>query len=116
MISKYFDFKMSDEKAILVQVHELQVIVNKLCAVKIDLRFVLPGDEHKVCRLVKSLCGLKQVHNQWHEKFDTVILSNIFVNNKSIKRFYTKVSGDIVKNICLYVNDMLIISNKIKAY
>ena len=37
MISKYFDFKMSDEKAILVQVHELQVIFNKLCAVKIDL-------------------------------------------------------------------------------
>ena len=78
--------------------------------------FVLPRNEHKVCKLVKSLCGLKQVHNQWHEKFDTVILSNIFVKNKSIKRFYTKVSGDIVKNICLYVNDMLIISNKIKAY
>ena len=28
---------MNDEKAILAQVHELQVIVNKLCAVKIDL-------------------------------------------------------------------------------
>ena len=37
LISKYFDFKMCDEKAILVQAHELQVIVNKLCAVKIDL-------------------------------------------------------------------------------
>ena len=22
--------------------------------------FVLPGDEHKVCKLVKLLCGLKQ--------------------------------------------------------
>ena len=28
---------MNDEKAILAQVHELQVIFNKLCAVKIDL-------------------------------------------------------------------------------
>ena len=37
MISMYFDFKMCDEKAIPVQVNELQVIVNKLCAVKIDL-------------------------------------------------------------------------------
>ena len=115
MISKYFDFKMSDEKAILVQVHELQVIVNKLCAVKIDLRFVLPGDEHKVCRLVKSLCGLKQVPNQRNEKFDTVILSNGFVNNKSNKCLNTKVHGDIVINVCLCV-DMLIISNEIKAY
>ena len=116
MISKYFDFKMSDEKAILVQVHELQVIVNKLCAVKIDLRFVLPGDEHKVCRLVKSLCGLKQVPNQRNEKFDTVILSNGFVNNKSNNCLSTKVRDDIVKNICFYVDDMLIFNNEIKAY
>ena len=37
LISKYFDFAMNDEKAILAQVHELQVIVNKLSAVKIEL-------------------------------------------------------------------------------
>ena len=24
--------------------------------------FVQPWDEHKVCKLVKSLCGLKQAH------------------------------------------------------
>ena len=34
LISKYFNFKMCDEKEILVQAHELQMIVNKLCAVK----------------------------------------------------------------------------------
>ena len=37
LISKYFDFKMLDGKPILPQVHELQVIVNKLRAVKIEL-------------------------------------------------------------------------------
>ena len=37
LISKYFDFKMLDDKPILPQVHELQVIVNKLRAVKIEL-------------------------------------------------------------------------------
>ena len=36
-ISKYFDFTMFDDKLILSQVHELQVIVNKLRGVKIDL-------------------------------------------------------------------------------
>ena len=35
LISKYFDFKMNDEKAILAQMHELLVIVNKLFAMKI---------------------------------------------------------------------------------
>ena len=37
LISKYFDFKMVDDKPILVQVHELQVLANKLRAVKIDI-------------------------------------------------------------------------------
>lgn len=37
LISKYFDFKMLDSKPILAQVHELQVLVNKIKAVKIDI-------------------------------------------------------------------------------
>ena len=32
--------------------------------------FVLPGNEHKVCKLTKSLYGLKQAPKQWHENFD----------------------------------------------
>ena len=34
--------------------------------------FVLPGNEHKVCKLIKSLYGLKQAPKQWHEKFLTL--------------------------------------------
>ncbi|KAI9156320.1 hypothetical protein LWI28_004333 [Acer negundo] len=37
IISKYFDFKMIDEMPILSQVHELQIIVNKLRVLKIEL-------------------------------------------------------------------------------
>ncbi|GKA90213.1 zinc finger, CCHC-type containing protein [Tanacetum coccineum] len=37
--------------------------------------FVMPGNEHKVCKLVKSLYGLKQAPKQWHQKFDEVVLS-----------------------------------------
>lgn len=37
LISKYFDFKFIDNKPVLPQVHELQIIVNKLRAIKIDL-------------------------------------------------------------------------------
>nr|GEV86020.1 zinc finger, CCHC-type [Tanacetum cinerariifolium] len=32
--------------------------------------FVMSGNEHKVCKLVKSLYGLKQAPKQWHQKFD----------------------------------------------
>ena len=51
----------------------------------------------------------------WHEKFETVILSNGFVHNVSNKCLYTKVRGDIVIYVCLNIDDMLIISNEMKC-
>ncbi|GJZ91758.1 zinc finger, CCHC-type containing protein [Tanacetum coccineum] len=71
--------------------------------------FVMPGKEHKVCKLIKSLYGLKQAPKQWHHKFDEVVLSNGFVLNQSDKCVYCKFdeSGKGVI-ICLYVDDMLI--------
>ncbi|KAI3701767.1 hypothetical protein L6452_27096 [Arctium lappa] len=71
--------------------------------------FIMPGMEHKVCKLVKSLYGLKQAPKQWHQKFDEVILSNGFLLNQADKCVYSKfdISGNGVI-ICLYVDDMLI--------
>nr|GEX40136.1 retrotransposon protein, putative, Ty1-copia subclass [Tanacetum cinerariifolium] len=71
--------------------------------------FVMPGNEHKVCKLVKSLYGLKQAPKQWHQKFDDVVLSSGFHLNQSDKCVYSKCdnsSKGVI--ICLYVNDMLI--------
>ncbi|GKD06915.1 zinc finger, CCHC-type containing protein [Tanacetum coccineum] len=71
--------------------------------------FVMPGNEHKVCNLVKSLYGLKQAPKQWHQKFDEVVLSSGFHLNQFNKCVYSKFddSGKGVI-ICLYVDDMLI--------
>ena len=44
--------------------------------------FIVPGQEKKVCRLVKSLYGLKQTPKQWHEKFDNAMMSNGFRINE----------------------------------
>ena len=52
--------------------------------------FVLPGNEHKVCKLTKSLYGLKQAPKQWHEKFDLVILEYGFKHNGADKCIYSK--------------------------
>ena len=38
--------------------------------------FQVPGQEKKVCKLVKSLYGLKQAPKQWHAKFDHAMLSD----------------------------------------
>ena len=77
--------------------------------------FVLSGNEHKVCKLIKSLYGLKQAPKQWHEKFDAIILSNGFVHNLTDKCVYLKTWDDYMVIVCLYVDDMLIVSNNIKG-
>ncbi|GKE34603.1 zinc finger, CCHC-type containing protein, partial [Tanacetum coccineum] len=71
--------------------------------------FVMPGNEHKVCKLVKSLYGLKQALKQWHQKFDEIVMSSSFLLSQSDKCVYSKFddSGKGVI-ICLYVDDMLI--------
>lgn len=53
--------------------------------------FVLLGNEYKVCKLLKSLYGLKQTPKQWHEKFDSAILLIGFIHNTTKKGLYTKV-------------------------
>ncbi|CAM8945117.1 unnamed protein product [Rhodiola kirilowii] len=78
--------------------------------------FIMSGQEHKVCKLVKSLYGLKQAPMQWHQKFDEVVLSDGFILNQSDKCVYSKFdnSGNGVI-ICLYVDDMLIFGTNLKC-
>ena len=45
----------------------------------------VPGQKNKVCRLVKSLYGLKQAPMQWHEKCDSVMMTNGFKINECDK-------------------------------
>jgi hypothetical protein len=77
--------------------------------------FILPNNEKKVCKLVKSLYGLKQTPKQWHEKFDTVILSNGFKYNGADKCIYSKFTKDYGVIVCLYVDDMLIFGTNMKG-
>nr|GEW35631.1 zinc finger, CCHC-type [Tanacetum cinerariifolium] len=71
--------------------------------------FIMHGNENKVCKLIKSLCGLKQTPKQWHQKLDKVVLSNGYLLNQADKCVCTKFDkfgkGVI---ICLYNDDMLI--------
>jgi hypothetical protein len=69
---------------------------------------VVPGQEHKVCKLVKSIYELKQPPKQWPEKFDKVMLSNAYVINGADKCIYSKFNNNESVVICLYVDDLLI--------
>ena len=68
--------------------------------------YVVCGQENKVCKLHKSLYGLKQTPKQWHKKFDQVMLCDGFSTVRVDKCVYTKlVDGECVI-ISLYVDDL----------
>nr|GEW19099.1 zinc finger, CCHC-type [Tanacetum cinerariifolium] len=76
------------------------------------LGFIMPGNENKVCKLVRSLYGLKHAPRQWHQNFDEVVLSNGYLLNQADKCVYIKFNAfgkGVI--ICLYVDDMLIFGN-----
>ena len=73
--------------------------------------FSAPGQEGKVCKLVKSLYGLKQAPKQWHQKFDEVMLDNGFKINECDKCVYVKDTSKGYVMLCLYVDDMLIVGS-----
>ncbi|GJT99633.1 zinc finger, CCHC-type containing protein [Tanacetum coccineum] len=71
--------------------------------------FIMPGNENKVCKLIKSLYGLKQAPKQWHQKFDEVVLSNGYLLYQANKCVYSKIDESSKGVISfLYVDDMLI--------
>ena len=70
--------------------------------------FVIDGQEGKVCKLMKSLYGLKQVPEQWHEKFERTLTAAGFVVNEADKCVYYRHGGGEGVMLCLYVDDILI--------
>lgn len=52
--------------------------------------FVALDQEQKVCKLAKSLYGLKQTPKQWHKNIDEIVLINGFKNHEEDKCVYSK--------------------------
>ena len=67
--------------------------------------------EHLVCKLKKSIYGLKQASRQWYFKFHGVISSFGFVENPMDQCIYQKVSGSKICFLVLYVDDILLATN-----
>ena len=68
--------------------------------------FIVPGKVKKLCRLVKSLYGLKQASKQWNAKFYQTMLANGFRINECDKFVYIKNGMNHKVIVCFIVDDM----------
>ena len=75
--------------------------------------FVDPTNAGKICKLQKSIYGLKQASQSWNIHFDEVVKGFGFHQNKEEACVYKKESGSAVTFLVLYVDDILLIGNDI---
>jgi len=73
--------------------------------------FMVKGEKELVCKLKKSLYGLKQSPRLWYQKFDTFIRGLGFTRRKADHCVYFKLIGDRVSYLVLYMDDMLRVGN-----
>lgn len=73
--------------------------------------YKVEGKERQVCRLRKSLYGLKQSPRQWYKRFDSFMLKHGFSRSEYDCCVYIrKLRGGDYIYLLLYVDDMLIAS------
>jgi hypothetical protein len=64
-----------------------------------------------VCKLKRSLYGIKESQWIWYQKLDTYIISLGFVRSKVDHYIYSKEEGGNFIYVALYVDEMLLIGN-----
>jgi hypothetical protein len=66
-----------------------------------------------VCKLQKSIYGLKQASRSWNLRFDEVVKGFGFIQSEEEPCVYKKASGSSVVFLIFYVDDILLIGNDI---
>ncbi|GJR67055.1 retrotransposon protein, putative, ty1-copia subclass [Tanacetum coccineum] len=77
--------------------------------------FVDPKHPIKVCKLQRSIYGLKQASRSWNIRFDKEIKKFGFAQNLNEPCIYQKASGCNVTFLILYVDDIIIMGSHIPS-
>jgi len=68
----------------------------------------IPNPANKVCRLQKSLYGLKQASRQWHAKLADFLKLQGYTQSKNDYSLFLKTSGTDLTIVAVYVDDILL--------
>ena len=75
--------------------------------------FIDPENAKKICKLKRSIYGLKQASRSWNIRFDREIKKLGFVKLEDEPCVYKMISGSVVIFLVLYVDDILLFGNSI---
>ena len=75
--------------------------------------FIAKNQKHIVCKLKRSIYGLKQASRSWNIRFDQPIKSFDFKQNLDESCVYKRHQDKVVIFLVLYVDDILLIGNDV---
>lgn len=69
-----------------------------------------PGQKSKVCKLEKSIYGLKQSGRRWYERLDLYLIKCGFMRASADTNLYIMTRKEGVIYLLVYVHDLLLVS------
>jgi hypothetical protein len=75
--------------------------------------FIVPGKEYMVCKLRKSLYGLKQAGRAWYQKIHQALLNLGFASLQTDTCVYILREANVMLAVALYVDDLLLLCNSL---
>ncbi|KAJ9539303.1 hypothetical protein OSB04_032036 [Centaurea solstitialis] len=109
-VNTWLELTFSETKLFdsLIKIFEMLALIHKWILWIED-----PKNPNKVCKLLKSIYGLKKASRSWNLHFDERIKEFGFTKSEFEPCVYTKFSGSIVTFLVLYVDDILLIGNNV---
>nr|GEZ58711.1 retrovirus-related Pol polyprotein from transposon TNT 1-94 [Tanacetum cinerariifolium] len=109
-ISAYYDYEIWQ---MVVKTSFLNGYLNEEVYMEQPIGFVNPKYPNWVCKLKRSIYGLKQASRQWNKRFNDEIKKFGFTQNRDEPCVYLKANGSNITFLILYVDDILIMGNNI---
>nr|GFB24461.1 retrotransposon protein, putative, Ty1-copia subclass [Tanacetum cinerariifolium] len=109
-IAVYYDYEIWQMD---VKIVFLNGYLNEEVYIEQPEGLVNPKYPNRVCKLKRSIYGLKQASRQWNKRFDDEIKKFGFTQNRDETCVYIKASGSNITFLILYVDDILIMGNSI---
>ena len=109
-IAAYFDYEISQMD---VKTAFLNGYLDETIYMDQPEGYIVEGQQQKVCKLQRSIYGLKQASRSWNIRFDEAVKSYGFDQNIDEPCVYKYKKEEKVVFLILYVDDILLIGNDV---